>query len=111
MSAKKKYELTRLQGAMAIASFSAGTVICMVCLFFVPPYGEISSTAMMAVSEFLVLCGGLLGAKASFDMRMQRFEARVMKEIRSGEMPDQVGHDDREIPGQAGNDDNPPTYE
>ena len=40
MSAKKKYELTRLQGAMAIASFSAGTVICMVCLFFVPPYGE-----------------------------------------------------------------------
>ena len=93
MSAKKKYELTRLQGAMAIASFSAGTVICMVCLFFVPPYGEISSTAMMAVSEFLVLCGGLLGAKASFDMRMQRFEARVMKEIRSGEMPDRVGHD------------------
>ena len=94
MSAKKKYELTRLQGAMAIASFSAGTVICMVCLFFVPPYGEISSTAMMAVSEFLVLCGGLLGAKASFDMRMQRFEARVMKEIRSGEIPGQAGNDE-----------------
>ena len=56
---------------------------------------------MMAVSEFLVLCGGLLGAKASFDMRMQRFEARVMKEIRSAEMPDQVGHDEA-----TGHDDN-----
>ena len=103
MSAKKKYELTRLQGAMAIASFSAGTVICMVCLFFVPPYGEISSTAMMAVSEFLVLCGGLLGAKASFDMRMQRFE------IRSVEMPDQVGHD--EATGHNDNNQPTPTYE
>lgn len=93
MSAKKKYELTRLQGAMSIASFSAGTVICLVCLFFIQPYGEISNTAMMAVSEFLVLCGGLLGAKASFDMRMQRFEARVMREIRTGEMPENDEHE------------------
>ena len=85
MSAKKKYELTRLQGTMAIASFSAGTVICLVCLFFVQPYGEISNTAMMAVSEFLVLCGGLLGAKASFDMQMQRFEAKVLNEIHNNQ--------------------------
>lgn len=93
MSAKKKYELTRLQGAMSIASFSAGSVICMVCLFFVPPIGEISSTAMMAVSEFLVLCGGLLGSKASFDMRMQRFEAKVMNEIRNADAPGQPEND------------------
>ena len=118
MTKKKRIELTRLQGAMAIASFSAGTVICMACLFFVPPYGEISSTAMMAVSEFLVLCGGLLGAKASFDMRMQRFEARVLNEIHEGEMPgrqmpDRVGHDGN---GYAHNEDlrlndNDQTYE
>lgn len=96
MAEKKRTDLTRLQGSMAIASFSAGTVICMVCLFFIQPYGEISSTAMMAVSEFLVLCGGLLGSKASFDMRMQRFEARVLNEIR-----------DNEIAGLAGNDGKP----
>ena len=27
-------------------------------------------------------------------MRMQRFEARVMKEIRSGEIPGQAGNDE-----------------
>ena len=75
-------ELTRLQGVMAIASFAAGTIISFVCIFFIPPLGEISSTAMMAVSEFLVLCGGLLGFKASYDTNLQKFRGDLMKEIR-----------------------------
>lgn len=79
---RKDNPITRLQGAMAIASFSAGTIICMVCIFFIPPLGEISSTAMMAVSEFLVLCGGLLGFKANYDTNMKQFRAQVMEEIR-----------------------------
>ena len=74
-------ELTRLQGRMAVASFAAGTIISMVCIFFIPPLGEISSTAMMAVSEFLVLCGGLLGFKANYDTDMQKFRGELMKEL------------------------------
>lgn len=57
MTQKKKIELTRLQGIIAVASFSSGVIIAAVCLFFIPPLGEIASSAISIVSELLVLCG------------------------------------------------------
>ena len=70
-------DLTRLQGGLAIASFSCGVLIAAVCLFLIPPMGEIASSAISIVSELLVLCGALLGIKTSFDVRMQRFESEI----------------------------------
>lgn len=70
-------DLTRLQGGLAIASFSCGVLIAAVCLFAIPPMGEIASSAISIVSELLVLCGALLGIKTSFDVRMQRFESEI----------------------------------
>ena len=69
-----KSELTRLQGAIAIASFSAGVLIAMVCLFVIEPLGEIASSAISIVSELLVLCGAILGVKASYDTKFRKFE-------------------------------------
>ena len=63
MDEKKRIELTRLQGGIAIASFSAGVAIATVCLFFVPPPGEITNSAISIVSELLVLCGAILGGE------------------------------------------------
>ena len=63
--AKKNIELTRLQGIIAIASFSSGVLIAAVCLFFIPPLGE------------LVLCGAILGVKASYDVKFRKFEAEL----------------------------------
>ena len=40
MSNEKKIQLTRLQGIIAIASFSAGVLIACVCLFFIEPLGH-----------------------------------------------------------------------
>lgn len=77
MSEKKKMELTRLQGVIAIASFSCGVVIAGVCLFFIPPLGEIASSAISIVSELLVLCGAILGVKASYDVKFRKFEAEL----------------------------------
>jgi hypothetical protein len=74
MTAKMKYELTKLQGALAIASFSAGVAIACVCLFLVHPKGEISNSAISIVSELLVLAGAILGVKTSFDVKFRRFE-------------------------------------
>ena len=71
---KKAVELTRLQGAIAIASFSSGVLIACACLFFVKPYGEISNSAISIVSELLVLAGAILGVKTSYDMKFRRFE-------------------------------------
>ena len=81
MAQKKKIELTRLQGIIAVASFSSGVIIASVCLFFIPPLGEIASSAISIVSELLVLCGAILGVKASYDVKFRKFEAEINQVI------------------------------
>lgn len=70
-------ELTKLQSALAIASFSSGVAIACCCLFIVPPPGEISNSAISIVSELLVLAGAILGVKTSFDIKFRKFEAEL----------------------------------
>ena len=77
MTEKKRIELTRLQGIIAIASFSSGVFIAVVCLFWIPPLGEIASSAISIVSELLVLCGAILGVKASYDVKLRKFQAEL----------------------------------
>ena len=77
MNEKKRIELTKLQGIIAIASFSSGVIIAAVCLFLVPPLGEIANSAISIVSELLVLCGAILGVKASYDVKFRKFEAEL----------------------------------
>ena len=77
MSQRKKIELTRLQGIIAVASFTSGVLIAAVCLFWIPPLGEIASSAISIVSELLVLCGAILGVKASTDVRFKNLEMKV----------------------------------
>ena len=77
MSEKKRIELTRLQDIIAIASFSSGVIIAAVCLFLIPPLGEIANSAISIVSELLVLCGAILGVKASYDVKFRKFEAEL----------------------------------
>ena len=77
MSQRKKIELTRLQGIIAVASFSSGVLIASVCLFFIPPLGEIANSAISIVSELLVLCGAIMGVKASYDVKFRKFEAEL----------------------------------
>lgn len=68
-----------LQAKMAVVSFLVGSIIACVCLFRIEPLGDISTTAISIVSEFLVLAGSLLGIKASFDHKTQQFEAELAK--------------------------------
>ena len=85
MTEKKRIELTRLQGGIAIASFSAGVAIAAVCLFFVPPPGEITNSAISIVSELLVLCGAILGVKASFGAKLNKMEAKLHQKLDKNE--------------------------
>lgn len=77
MAQKKKIELTRLQGIIAVASLTSGVLIAAVCLFFIEPLGEIASSAVSIVSELLVLCGAILGVKASYDVKFRKFQAEL----------------------------------
>jgi len=79
MAKLNQKEMTRLQGGMAIASFAAGVAIACVCLFIVPPPGEISNSAISIVSELLVLAGAILGVKTSYDAKFIRIESEIQK--------------------------------
>lgn len=68
-----KERITRLQGGMAVASFAAGVIIACICLFIVPPPGEISTSALSLVSELLILAGALLGVQLAVDAKLQKF--------------------------------------
>ena len=81
MTEKKRIELTKLQGVIAIASFTTGVLIAAVCLFWIPPLGEIANSAISIVSELLVLCGAILGVKASYDTKLRKFEAELRQVI------------------------------
>lgn len=87
MSQRKKTELMRLQGIIAVASFSSGVLIASVCLFFIPPLGEIANSAISIVSELLVLCGAILGVKASYDVKFRKFEAELREVIENEKQP------------------------
>jgi hypothetical protein len=94
---KTKKDYTRLQGILAVCSFTCGVIIACICLFVVPPPGDISSSAISIVSELLVLCGALLGIKVGFDTKMQRFEARFnnrLQNIAAGDTEDQNNGED-----------------
>ena len=78
-------EITRLQGAIAVASFVSGVVIALACLFLVEPLGEIANSAISIVSELLVLCGAILGVKASYDVKFHKFEAELLKKADKSE--------------------------
>ena len=80
-----KTELTRLQGGIAIASFCMGALISCVCLFFIEPLGEITSSGIIVVSNFLVLCGGILGVKASTDAKITQIETRHVNRMGNNE--------------------------
>lgn len=74
-------EMTRLQGAMAIASFAAGVAIACACLFIVTPSGEISNSAISIVSELLVLAGAILGVKTSYDAKFIKIESDLQRKV------------------------------
>lgn len=73
--------ITRLQGAIAVASFVAGVGIAVGCIFFIPPPGEIASSAVSIVSELLILCGAILGVKASYDTKFRKFQNELDQKV------------------------------
>ena len=88
MTEKKRIELTKLQGIIAIASFSSGVIIAAVCLFLIPPLGEIANSAISIGSELLVLCGAILGVKASYDVKLRKFQAELDQIIDNERKPE-----------------------
>lgn len=88
-NSKSNSNLTKLQGQMAVAAFAAGVIIACICLFIVPPPGEISTSALSIVSELLILSGALLGVKVSVDTKLQQFMAQAKATAKDPKQQDQ----------------------
>ena len=87
MSNEKRMQLTRLHGIIAIASLSADVLIACVCLFFIEPLGQIDTSAVSIVSELLILCGAILGVKASHDVKFRKFQAELDQVLKNENKP------------------------
>ena len=83
-----------LQTKLAVASFLVGSVMCLLCVFWVPPPGEISTSAIQATGMFLVLAGAAAGVKVAFDLQTQKFEGQLSE--MSKRIERQKRHDDDE---------------
>lgn len=83
-----------LQTKLAVASFLVGSVVCLLCVFWVPPPGEISTSAIQATGMFLVLSGAAAGVKVAFDLQTQKFEGQLSE--MSKRIERQKRHDDDE---------------
>lgn len=66
-----------LQTKLAILSFLVGSAMCLLCIFWVSPPGEISTSAIQATGMFLVLAGAAAGVKVAFDLQTQKFEGKL----------------------------------
>jgi hypothetical protein len=66
-----------LQTKLAVLSFLVGSVMCLLCVFWIPPPGEISTSAIQATGMFLVLAGAAAGVKVAFDLQTQKFEGQL----------------------------------
>lgn len=86
MSDKRIKNPTRVQSGLAIASFIVGTIIGCIALFVVPPPGEITNSALGLTSEFLILCGALLGVSVAFDYKLSKFETKVKRSFKDNDI-------------------------
>lgn len=91
-----------LQTKLAILSFVVGSAMCLLCVFWVPPPGEISTSAIQATGMFLVLAGAAAGVKVAFDLQSQKFTAKLEDMTRKMEKRNPSGDDD-DHDGEGGN--------
>lgn len=79
----------RLQSSLAIAAFTVGTLIGTISLFIVPPPNDISNSALVLTSDFLVLCAAMLGVNVVFDYKLSKFKTTLKNSLENNEQDDE----------------------
>ena len=85
----KKTKNIRLQSGLAIAAFTVGTLISSISLFLVPPPSDISNSALILTSDFLVLCAAMLGVNVVFDYKLSKFKTTIKDSLKNDEDDDE----------------------
>ena len=92
----KKTKNIRLQSGLAIAAFTVGTLISSISLFLVPPPSDISNSALILTSDFLVLCAAMLGVNVVFDYKLSKFKATIKDSLENNNELDDDEQDEKE---------------
>ena len=79
----------RLQSGLAIAAFTVGTLIGAISLFLVPPPSDISNSALILTSDFLVLCAAMLGVNVVFDYKLSKFKTTIKNALENNDQDDE----------------------
>lgn len=79
----------RLQSGLAIAAFTVGTLIGAISLWLVPPPSDISSSALILTSDFLVLCAAMLGVNVVFDYKLSKFKTTIKNTLENNDDDEQ----------------------
>lgn len=72
---------SRLHAVMAVASFVVGTIIGCISLFIVPPPDDISNSALVLTSDFLLMSSAMLGVNVVFDYKLMKFKTDLRKSL------------------------------
>ena len=91
-----KHTNSRLHAVMAVASFVVGTIIGCVSLFWVPPPDDISNSALVLTSDFLLMSSAMLGVNVVFDYKLMKFKTNIKKALENNniELNEQDDDDD-----------------
>lgn len=85
---------SRLHAVMAVASFIVGTIIGCVSLFWIPPPNDISNSALVLTSDFLLMSSAMLGVNVVFDYKLMKFKTNLRKTLENNNI--ELDEDDDE---------------
>lgn len=86
----------RLHAVMAVVSFAVGTIIGCVSLFWVPPPDDISNSALILTSDFLLMSSAMLGVNVVFDYKLMKFKTNLRKVLENNNIELDEDEDDDE---------------
>lgn len=84
----------RLHAVMAVTSFVVGTIIGCVSLFWVPPPDDISNSALILTSDFLLMSSAMLGVNVVFDYKLMKFKTNLRKALENNNIELEQDDDD-----------------
>lgn len=87
---------SKLHAVMAVASFIVGTIIGTVSLFWVPPPSDISNSALILTSDFLLMSSAMLGVNVVFDYKLMKFKTNLKKALENNNIELEQDDDDDE---------------
>lgn len=75
----------RYEQLISLVLTLSGIIIGSVCLFAIPPIGEIAMSALYFISELFIFAGAIIGVNLNFDHKLRKLTEQLGKEYPKNE--------------------------